>query len=128
MQQATLCKSGSKGGFPLFRETTRRELARGTISCDHMSMTFNEHRPSCSFKLRLLNKAITNTLQLTEHANIVLNTCPVVVISHLSLQPLLLCTRRQKCLTIATIRSFDHFEHVELPLSLDCDVAFTCCE
>ena len=39
MQQATLCKSGSKGGFPLFRETTRRELARGTIFCDHMSMT-----------------------------------------------------------------------------------------
>ena len=47
---------------------------------------------------------------------------------HHSLQPLLPCTRSQQCFTTATIRSFGHFEHLELPLSLYCDVAFTRCE
>ena len=103
--------------------------ARGTISCHRMSMTqFDKHRPSWSFKQRQLNQAITITLRLTEHANIFLNTCPVVVISHLFLQHLLPCTRSQQCFITATVRSFGHFEHVELPLSLYCDVAFTCCE
>ena len=63
------------------------------------------------------------TLRLTEHANIFLNTYPVVF-SHLSLQPLLPCTRSQQCFTTATNRLFGHFEHLELPLSY-CDVAFT---
>ena len=68
------------------------------------------------------------TLRLTEHANIFLNTYAVVVLSHLSLQPLLPCTRSQQCFTTATIRSFGHLEHLELPLSLYCDVAFIRCE
>ena len=67
---------------------------------------------------RQLNQAITITLRLTEHANISLNTYPVVVFGHLSLQPLLPCTRSQQCFTTTTIRSFGHFEHLELPLSL----------
>ena len=46
-----------------------------------------------------LNQAITITLGLTEHANIFLNTYPVVVFSHLSLQPLFPCTRSQQCFT-----------------------------
>ena len=61
------------------------------------------------------------TLRLTEHANIFLNTYPVAVISHLSLQLLFPYTRSQKCFTTTTIRSFSHFEHVQLPLSLYCD-------
>ena len=87
-----------------------------------LSSHLDEHRPSWSFKQRQLNQAITITLRLTEYANIFLNTYPVVVFSHLSLQPLFPCTKSQQCFTTATIRSFDHFEHVELPLSLYCDV------
>ena len=64
------------------------------------------------------SQVITINLRLTEHANIFLNTCPVVVFSHLYLQPLLPCTRSQQCFITATIRSFGHFVHVELPLSL----------
>ena len=45
----------------------------------------------------------------------------MVVFSHLSLQPLLPCTRSQQYFTTATMRSFDHFER-ELPLSLYRDV------
>ena len=74
---------------------SKYSLARRTISCHCMSMQFNEHRPSWSFKLRWLNQDITITPQLTEHANIFLNTYPVVVFSHLSLQPFLPCTRSQ---------------------------------
>ena len=70
-----------------------------------MSLHLNEHRPSWSFKQRQLNQAITITLRLTEHANIFLNTYPVVVFSDLSLQPLLPCTRSQQCFTTATIPS-----------------------
>ena len=70
-----------------------------------LSSQFNEHRPSWSFKQRKLNQAITITLRLTEHANIFLNTYPVVVFSDLSLQPLLLCTRCQQCFTTATTPS-----------------------
>ena len=69
------------------------------------------------------------TLRLTEHANIFLNTYAIVVFSHLSLEPLFPCTRSQQCFgATATIRSFGHFEHLELSLSLYCDVAFTHCE
>ena len=70
-----------------------------------LSSHLNEHRPSWSFKQRQLNQAITITLRLTEYANIFLNTCPVVVFSDLSLQPLLPCTRSQQCFTTATIPS-----------------------
>ena len=89
------------------------------ICCQLLSMmkVLNEHRPSWSFKKGKLNQAITITLRLTEHANIFLNTYPVEVFSHLSLQPLLLCTRSQQCSPTATVRSFGHFEHLELPLS-----------
>ena len=66
---------------------------------------------------RQLNQVITITLRLTLHANIFLNTYPVIVFSYLSLQPLFPCTRTQQCFTTATIRSFGHFEHLELPLS-----------
>ena len=125
-------KCTTKGGFPLFAETTRSELASTRWLAEQFPVIvwvwqINEHRPSWSFKQRQLNQAITITLQLTEHANIFLNTYPIVVISHLSLQ-LLPCTRSQQCFTTATIRSFCYFEHVELPLSLYCDVAFTRCE
>ena len=61
------------------------------------------------------------TLRLPEHTNIFLNIYPVVAFCHLSLQPLPPCTRSQQCFTTATIRSFVHFEHLELPLSLYCD-------
>ena len=100
-------------------------LALRTIS---WSLHLNEHEPSWSFKQRQLNQAITITLGLTEHVNIFLNTYSVVVFSYLYLQPLFPCTRRQQCFTTATILSFGHFEHLELPLSLYCDVAFTRCE
>ena len=70
-----------------------------------LSSHLNEHRPSLSFKQRQLNQAIAITLRLTEHANIFLNTYPVVVFSDLSLQPLLPCTRSQQCFTTATIPS-----------------------
>ena len=52
------------------------------------------------------------------------NVIPPVQIglSHLSLQPLFPCIRRQQCFTTVTIRSFDHFEHLELLLSLYCIV------
>ena len=130
--------SGKRGNPPLRRISSLRRnhsqrvskysLARRTISCHRMSMTVQEHRPSRSFKQRQLNKAIMITLRLTKHANIFLNTYPVVVFSHLSLQSLLPCTRSQQCFTTATIRSFGHFEHFELPLWLYCDVAFTRCE
>ena len=93
-----------------------------------LSSHLDEHRPSWPFKQRQLNQVIMITLRLTEHANIFLNTYPIVVFSHLSLQPLFPCTRSQQCFTTATIRSFDHFEHLEFPLSLYCDMAFTCCE
>ena len=105
------------------QRVSKYSLARRTISC-HL----NEHRPSWSFKQGQLNQAITITLQLTYHANIFLNTYPVVVFSHLSLPPLLPCTRSQQFFTTATIRSFRHFVQLELPLSLYCDVAFTSCE
>ena len=72
-----------------------RYIARRTIFCHRRVWQFNEHRSSKSFKQRQLNQAITITLQLTEHANIFLDTYPVVVFSHLSLQPLLPCTRSQ---------------------------------
>ena len=85
-------------------------------------------RPSWSFKQRQLNQAIMITLRPTEHANIFLNTYPVVVFGHLSLQPLFPCTRSQQCFTTVTIRSFGHFEHLELPLLLYSDMAFTRCE
>ena len=39
----------------------------------------------------------------------------MVVFSHLSLQPLLPCPRGQQCFTTATIQSFGHFQHLELP-------------
>ena len=90
-----------------------------------LSSHLDEHRPSWSFKQRQQNQAITITLRLTEHANISLNTYPVVVFSHLSLQSLFPCTSSQQCFTTATTRSFHHFEHLELSLSLYCDVAFT---
>ena len=99
-----------KGGFPLFAETTRSELASTRQLAKQFSVIawvwqFNEHRPSWSFKQRQLNQPITITLRLTEHANIFLNTYPVVVFSDLSLQPLLPCTRSQQCFTTATIPS-----------------------
>ena len=93
-----------------------------------LSSHFNEDIPGWSFKQRQLNQAITIVLRLTEHANIYLNACPVIVFSHLPMQSLFSCTRSQQCFTTATIRSFSHFEHFKLPLSLYCDVAFTRCE
>ena len=93
-----------------------------------LSLHLKEHRPSRSFKQRQLNQVITIVLRLTEHANIFLNTYPVLFFSYLYLQLLFLCTRSQQCFTTATIRPFGHFEYLELPLSLYCDVAFTCCE
>ena len=119
--------------FPLFAETTRSELASTHQLAEQFSVIawvwqFNELRLGWSFKLRQLNQAITITLRLTEHANIFLNTYPVVVFSHFSLRPLFPCTRRQQCFTTATIRSFSHFENLALPLSLYCDVAFTRCK
>ena len=107
------------------QRVSKYSLARRTISCHRI---FDEHRPSWSFKQRQLNQAITITLRLTEHANIFLNINPVVFFSHPSLQPLFPCTRSQQCFTTAAIRSFGHFEHLELPLSLYCDMAFTRCE
>ena len=92
-----------------------------------LSSHLNEHRRRWSFKQGQLNQAITITLRLTGDANIFLNTYPVIVFSHLSLKPLLLCTRSQQCFTTATIRSFGHFQHLELSLSY-CDMAFTRCE
>ena len=73
--------------------------------CHDRKSAFNEHRPSWSFKQRQLNQAITITLRLTEDANIFLTTYPVVVFSHLSLQPLLPCTKSQQCFTTAIIPS-----------------------
>ena len=87
-----------------------------------LSSHLNEHKPSWFFEQRQLNQAITITLRLTEHDNIFLNTYQVVVFSYFYLQPLFPCTRSQQCFTTATIRSFDHFEHVEIQLSLYCDV------
>ena len=92
-----------------------------------LSSHLDEHKPNWSFKQRQLNRAITISLRLTEHANIFLNTYPVVVFSHLSLHPLFPCTSSQQYFTTATIRSFGHFEHLELPLSY-CDMIFTRCE
>ena len=78
---------------------------------------------SASLSLVLIRrKESPQTLRLTLHANIFLNTHPVVVFSYLSLQPLFLCTKTQQCFTTATFRSFGHFEHLELPLSLYFDV------
>ena len=117
------------GEFPLFAETTRSELASSRYFVNNfLSWHLDGHRPSWSFKQRQLNQAITITLRLTEHANSFLNTCPVVVFSHLSLQRLFSCIRSQQCFTTATIRLFGHFEHLELPLSLHCGMAFTHCE
>ena len=48
---------------------------------------------------------------------------PAPIFSHLSRQLLFPCTRSQQCFTTATIRSFDLFEEVELPLSAYCLVA-----
>ena len=115
---SSLCRNYSQ-------RVSKYSLARRTISCHRI---FDEHRPSWSFKQRQLNQAITITLRLTEHANIFLNTYPVVFFSHLSLQPLFPCTRSQQCFTTATIQFFGHFEHLELSMSLYCDVAFTCCK
>ena len=47
--------------------------------------------------------------------------CPDRVKSS-SLQPLFPCIRGQQCFTTVTIRSFDHFEHLELLSSLYCIV------
>ena len=93
-----------------------------------LSSHLDEHGPSWSFKQRQQNQAITITLRLTDYANIFLNTYPVVVFSHLSLQPLFPCTSSQQYFTNAKTRSFHHFEHLELPLSLYWDVAFSRCE
>ena len=93
-----------------------------------LSSHLNEHRPSWSFKQRQLNQAITITLRLTEHANIFLNTYPVVVYSDLSLQPLLLCTRSQQCFTTATIPSGSAILNTRTATLLHCDVGFTRCE
>ena len=62
----------------------------GTLKCTYLSTLgqFDEHRPSWFFKQRDLNQAITITLQLTEHAINFLNTCLLVVFSHLSLHNL----------------------------------------
>ena len=100
----------AKGGFPLFAETTRSEFASTHWLAEQFPVIvwvwqFNEHRPSWFFKKRQLNQAITITLQLTEHANILLNTYPVVVFSDFSLQPLIPCTRSQQCFTTAMIPS-----------------------
>ena len=104
---------------------SKYSLARRTISCHRILVNIGlvglSNRDS-QIKLK------QSTLRLTEHANIFLNTRPVVVFSYLSLQLFLPCTRSQQRFTTATIRSFGHFEHLELPLSLYCDVAFTRCE
>ena len=115
-----------QGGFPLFVETTRSESGSTRYFAEQFPLiALDEHRPSWSFKQKQLNQAITITLRLTLHANIFLNTYSVVVFSHLSLQPLFPCTRTQQCFITATIRSFGHFEHLELPLLLSCDVVLT---
>ena len=93
-----------------------------------LSSHLNEHRPGWYFKQRQLNQAITITLRLTEHANIFLNTYPVVVFSDLSLQPLLPCTRSQQCFTTATIPSGSAILNTRTATLLHCDLAFTRCE
>ena len=114
---SSLCRNHSQ-------RVSKYSLAGRTVSSHRTGMKITEHRPSWSFKQRQLNQAITITPRLTKHANIFLNSYTLVVFSHLSLQPLL----PVQGATTATIRSLDHFEHVQLPLSLYCDVAFTRCE
>ena len=69
-------------------------------------------------------KLLWSFLGLTEHTNSFLSTYPVVF-SHLSLQPHPPCTKNQQCFTTAIIRSFSHFEKLELPQSMFCHLAFT---
>ena len=129
----TKWSKGTKGVFPLFAETTRSESASTRWLAKQFSVIawvwqFNEHKPSWSFKQRQLNQAITITLRLTEHANIFLNTYPVVVFSDLSLQPPLPCTRSQQCFTTATIPSCSAILNISNCHVVVCDVAFTRCE
>ena len=65
----------------------------------------------------LSNRALTFISRLTEHTDICLSTYPVVVLCHLSLQPLLPYSRSQQCFTTTVIRLFGHFEKLKLPLA-----------
>ena len=100
------------------QRVSKYSLARRTIFCHRILMNIG----SWSFKQRQLNQAITITLRLTEHANIFLNTYPVVVFSDLSLQPLLPCIRSQQCFTTATIPSGSAILNTRTATLLHCDV------
>ena len=89
------------------QRVSKYSLVCRTISCHRILMTIG--LASWSFKQGQLNQAITIILQRTYHANIFLNTYPVVVFSHRSMQPLLPCARSQQFFPSATIRSFGHF-------------------
>ena len=78
-----------KGGFPVLAETTGSELASTRKLAEQFFVIgwvwqFNEHTPNWSFKLRQLNKVITITLRLTQHANMFLSTYLIVVFRRLS--------------------------------------------
>ena len=77
------CSSLFKADFlssqkPLAASKQVLASSQNNFLSSHKYDNFNEHRPSWSFKQTQLNQAIMINLRLTEHANIFLNTYPVV--------------------------------------------------
>ena len=113
------CLCLKKPAGPMFIELS--------YSCDDRKL-FCELASTCYLAASGFCEERKSTLRLTEHSNIFLNTYPVVVFSHLSLQPLRLCTRSQQCFTTATIPSGSAILNISNYTSLYCVVAFTRCE
>ena len=105
----------TQGRFPIIAETTRSELPNTRQLAEQFPvitwiLKFIEHRRNLYFKQRQIDKTITIISRFTKHANNFFNTYPIVVFSHLSLKPLLPCTRSQQWFTTATIRSLGHLK------------------